>query len=318
MRPPPLLVSYPSLDLLSQALEGDESLRVHLPEVQTLYGRSLPPAVTAELVAVLFGYSSRFVEVLCRRPRNYYRYFSIPKRRGGQRSIEAPKVALKVIQTWLGFHIAHRVTLPDCVHGFVPGKSIVTAAASHAPAKWVLSLDIKDFFSSTLLPRLIEPLGELGYGPEAIRTIGHLTTLDGHLPQGSPASPVLANLAFTHTDRELKSLASEAAIHYTRYADDLVFSGCGDIPSDLAERVQTIVEEAGWEIAESKTVLKVWPRRLQVLGLTVHGDTPRLPREYRNRLRAYDHMLEKGIADPRDRARLSGHLAFAKSIPRKE
>ncbi len=308
---PPLLVSFPDAQSFLSVL--NEECRVRCSQ-EVIYhsSRKLPPIVSKRSLAVLFGYSPRFVGAMCVRPQRYYRHFLIPKGKKS-RKIDAPRTSLKVIQTWFGYHLSRAIVLPDCVHGFVPGRSTTSAAHVHCGAEWVVTLDIQDFFPSTGESHIRDCLLELGYSNEGTTLILQLMTLDGYLPQGSPASPVLSNLAFQHSDWEIIQLCQKFCIQYTRYADDLVFSGKGQVPDTLVNDVTKIIERRGWRIASSKTRIRHLPQSLKVLGLLVHGAIPRLPKRYRNQLRAMKHLLDtKSLSEPTLKV-FKGHVAYAMS-----
>ncbi len=227
----------------------------------------------------------------------------------------APRVSLKVIQTWIGYHLARAVDLPEHVFGFVPGRSTVQAARVHCGAVWVLSIDLKDFFQTTPWAMVSSALQRLGYQGHGLNTIKGLCGLEGGLPQGSPASPVLSNLAFQPVDDRLRQIADDFGVRFTRYADDLAFSGTDQSSADeLLSSVTQIIIQSGWRISENKTHLAVKPNRLKVLGLLVSGDRPRLTKGYRNRLRAYRHLLTQGKISDSDLDRVRGHLAYAASV----
>lgn len=257
---------------------------------------------------------------MTRAPQRYYRRFVIRKGKK-TRQIEAPKVALKLIQRWIGAHVASATSLPDCVFGFIPGKPGVTEAAQmHCGARWVYSLDLRDFFPSIAASRVMSALVARGYSERASSLIVRLTTLGGRLPQGSPASPVLSNLVFLETDKVLQELANQAGIRYSRYADDLVFSGLGEVPSNLVANVKAALSAQRWVIAPEKEHLAELPARLKVHGLLVHGQTPRLTKGYRNKIRAYRHLLLNGKIAPDDLSRIRGHIAYAdhvKKLPKR-
>jgi len=134
------------------------------------------------------------------------------------------------------------------------------------------------------------------------------------LAQGSPASPVLSNLVFRQADKELIQLACDFGARYTRYADDIVFSGTAEVPAQLDVKIRQIIECHGWKIAPKKQWLARLPNRLRVHGLLVHGEVPRLTKGYRNRIRAFKHMLAAGRVSDKDIQKIKGHLAYAKSV----
>lgn len=262
----------------------------------------------------MFGVSSEFIGAISRAPTRYYRIFKIKKGKK-TRTIQAPKVALKLLQAWFAHHVADAIQLPDCVYGFVPGRSgVKEAALVHCAANWVYSLDVRDFFPSIAEHQVSDALVRIGYTIQTANFLSRLITLGGVLPQGSPASPVMSNIVFSPTDNLLVALAAELGVRYTRYADDLVFSGVDAPPAMLQERAREIVTGAGWVIADSKEHFAQLPARLKVHGLLVHGDRPRLTKGYRNRIRAFKHLLAAEKISAADQRRIRGHLAYAEFI----
>ncbi len=312
MNPPPFLISFSTTDEFLRALQPD--LReAYGHAIQKLVEQRLPPVVSVRCLATLFGYSPRFVGALYSQTHRYYRTFLIPKG-NSQRIIHAPKVALKVIQKWFGFHLARALTFEGTVFGFVEGRSAVAAAASHCGAEWVYSVDIEDFFNTTAQDKVEASLVRLGYSEHGANLIGKLCCYQGTLAQGSPASPVLSNLVFQPADAELIATSAKYGLRYTRYADDLVFSGKEAFPAELPEAAREIIESRGWKLAASKEYLAARPHRLKVHGLLVQGAKPRLTKGYRKRIRAFQHLLETNKVAPEDIARLKGHLSYALSV----
>jgi len=109
-------------------------------------------------------------------------------------------------------------------------------------------------------------------------------------------------------------LAQQHQIQYTRYADDIVFSGKGEFPSDLINEVKAAVEGHGWQLAISKERYSERPNRLKVYGLLVHGTRPRLTKGYRNRIRAFKHLVSANKVLEEDMQIVKGHLAYARSV----
>lgn len=312
MNPPPFLVSFSTVEHFLKALPEDVH-GLYAQDFQQLCGKGLPPVVSIRCLATLFGYSSKFTGALYRRSENYYRTFTIPKGKK-RRIINAPKVALKVIQKWFGFHLAEMVKFDPCVFGFIKGRSAIDAATLHCGADWVYSIDIADFFPSTSLGKVAAALIGLGYPPHGAELIAKLCCFGGGLAQGSPASPVLSNLVFLAADAELVAVAKKYGVCFTRYADDVVFSGKGDFPEKIKPIVRAAIESRGWKIAEAKERLAKRPNRLKVHDLLVHGEKPRLTKGYRNRIRAFKHLLAKEAIDAEDVARVMGHLSYAQSV----
>jgi len=311
---PPLLVSFSSLDAYLKALPEDVR-DSHQAEIERLVHAGLPPVVSFRALATLFGFSTKFIGALYRNPERYYRTFSI---RSGKkvRIIQSPRVGIKVIQKWFGYHLAQAIELSDAVVGFVPGRSAVHGASQHCGADWAYSTDIRDFFTTTPIGMVLDALARLGYSKDAAALLARLFTYQGTLPQGSPASPVLSNLVFQDVDSFFEKTASEMNARYTRYADDVVFSGKGVFPEDLKQIVTDAITSKGWAISPHKESLAVRPSRLKVYGLIVEGDEPRLTKGYRNRIRAFKHLKKNGQIREDDLDRINGHLSYADWVDR--
>jgi hypothetical protein len=175
----------------------------------------------------------------------HYVYRWIDKRAGGRRLIEAPKPLLKRIQRQVLAAILSRVPVHPTAHGFVTGRSICTNAKPHVGQRVVVKFDLQNFYPAVRYGRVVAIFRSLGYSREAAIWLGRLTTSalprtlvthdssgadlkpyrGRHLPQGAPTSPALANLSAFSLDLRLAGLARTFGAQYTRYADDLTFSG---------------------------------------------------------------------------------------------
>lgn len=314
MLAPPLLVSYFSLEDYLSAL-SPELRTIYGEEIRMLVDHQLPPVVSSRCLSVLFGYSTKFVNALALRNYKYYREFTI--RRGNKRrKIQAPRVALKVIQKWFGHHLAETLPVDDHVYGFVSGRSAIDAAAQHCGASWIYSVDIENFFPSTEDNVVVDALKGIGYSEKGARLIACLCCYGNYLGQGAPSSPVLSNLVMKPIDTQLKEVANELSVTLTRYADDVVISGRDDIPEELCPRIANIFASTGWKLAANKEYYAKSEKgqRLKVHGLLVNGEMPRLTKGYRNRIRAYKHLLATNKVKPEDKRRIIGHIKFAESV----
>jgi hypothetical protein len=314
MKAPPLLVSYSSIDDYLSAI-SPEDREQYEKQIRSLVCKGLPPVVSSQCLANLFGYTNTFVHSMASKNWKYYRGFSIRKGKK-KRYIQAPKVALKVIQKWLGFHLAKSINYNDFVYGFVEGKSAIDAAACHTNATWVYSVDIKDFFPSTSKETLISNLESLGYSRKASALIASLCCYEDYLAQGSPSSPVLSNLVMRDIDLELYKISMIHGVRLTRYADDIVFSGQSEFPESLKREVKSLFVDTCWSLSEQKEYFAQIPKRLKVHGLLVHQNSPRLTKGYRNKIRAFRHLLEAHKVHEKDIKRLTGHIKYAESVDR--
>ncbi|WP_306090220.1 reverse transcriptase family protein [Qipengyuania flava] len=278
----------------------------------SLAASGLPPVTSREAIAVMTGLNPGFIEAMLKTRRKYYRKFTI---KSGKkfRDIYAPRVGLKMIQSWLGHHFA-KLDLPDHVHGFVPGRSHITAAQTHIGSDWAYAVDIENFFSTTSRTQVKELLLELGYSEDPADLIADLCTFEGTLPQGSPASPSLSNLVFRSIDEQLLTLSLDLGCRVTRYADDIVFSGSGEMPPELVERINGTFDSSQWTINEAKRRKHPFKGRIKIHGLLIKNDHLRLTGGYRNQIRAYRYLWQNGKVSGSDVAKIKGHLLYARHV----
>ena len=247
------------------------------------------------------------------RPTNYYQAFRLPKKTGGYREIVAPRRFLKTIQRWILHNILTHLPKSPHVHGFVSEGSIFTNAAPHLSNRNIFACDLQDFFPSVSKARVLDVLKEhLPYPQPVARQLAGLCTRQAVLPQGSPTSPALANSAFHVADANLARLAGRWGCVYTRYADDLAFSGSRVFGRNDLESVGTIVTAAGFSLNPRKTRFLGPGSRQLVAGIVVnHSGLP--PRSTRRRWRALFHRAELFPREFRDRGtQLAGIASFVK------
>ncbi|MBS1796594.1 MAG: RNA-directed DNA polymerase [Acidobacteria bacterium] len=249
----------------------------------------------------------------------HYVNFKLPKKTGGHRLISAPMPALKAAQTWILENILGRVAVSDAAHGFLPAKNIVSNARLHVGAQTLVNLDLENFFPSIGYRRVKGIFRAFGYG-EALATVFALLTtapdteeieLDGktyfvatgerHLPQGSPASPALSNIAARRLDKGLAKLAAAHGCKYTRYADDLTFSteDRDAAIGRLLAQVRFVVEKQGFKVNEKKTRVLRRGRQQEVTGIVVN-DKLSIDRKTLRKFRAVLFQAEtKGLENLR-------------------
>ena len=257
----------------------------------------------------------------------HYVRFAIPKRSGGERIIMAPKRRLKAVQRKLNEVLLAKLPVSDAAHGFRAGRSVATHARPHVGRKVVVKLDIKDFFPSLHVGRVRGLLIAYGYSYPVAATVALLVTeadrqpveVDGkvfHAPvgsryavQGAPTSPAIANALALTLDHRLAGLARKFGFAYTRYADDLTFSG-DDIAQSraLVKAVQRIVFDEGFRINDAKTRVMTQRGAQRVTGVIVNRQMG-LSRQERRRLRAALHRQAK-TPDPKAGKVLDGKLAY--------
>jgi RNA-directed DNA polymerase len=224
----------------------------------------------------------------------HYHYRVLIKKTGTVRLIEAPKGRLKQMQRQILAEILERVPVHDAVHGFVKGRSIQTFAAPHVGQHVVLRMDLQDFFPSFGATRVAAFFRTAGYPESVAERLAGISTnaapasvwtgIDAdwetreiyrraHLPQGAPTSPALANAMAYRLDCRLSGLARAAGVAYTRYADDLAFSG----DAEFARRVErfalhamAVAMEEGFKVHARKTRIERHGVRQRLAGLVVN------------------------------------------------
>ncbi|MEV6225081.1 reverse transcriptase family protein [Nocardia fluminea] len=240
-------------------------------------------------------------------PLSHYRYRRLPKARG-VRVVEAPKVRLREIQRRILHRILAGIPAHPACHGFEKGCSTATFAAPHAGSVTVLRQDLRDFFPTITVARVRAVFTACGYSTAVARVLAELCTtaspvaeLRGldysqrtllaarHLPQGAPTSPRLANLVAHGLDRRLTGYALRRGLTYTRYADDLAFSGdAGLETARLIWTVTAIARDEGFTVHTGKTLVRRAHQRQVLAGLVVNK-SPAAPRDRYDAVRALLH-----------------------------
>ena len=250
-----------------------------------------------------------------------------------------PHRSMAQAQRWIFEQIVSRLPAESSAHGFLPGHSILTNARPHAGRVVVVNLDLEGFFPSIGFPRVRKVFERLGYSP-AVATIlalvctecprktvtfqgttYHVATGPRGLPQGACTSPGLSNQVARRLDRRLKGLANKLGMTYTRYADDLTFSGDEALEKHvgyLMARVRHIAQDEGFKVNESKSRVQRRHTAQMVTGLVVN-DRPGVRRDEVRRLRAILHRARtEGLESqnrenlPDFRAWLRGKIAFVR------
>jgi len=274
-------------------------------------------------------------------PASRYTQFTIPKASGGTREIWAPIPQLKLAQRRLSEHLqnclndieAKQIVKRDCVlaHGFKREFSIATNAHNHVGRRWVLNLDLKDFFPSINFGRVrgfFIKNKHFSLHPDTATVLAQIICHDNQLPQGAPTSPVVSNLIAGLLDIRLNKLAARNRCTYTRYADDITFStNLSSFPESLAKldpsgdwRLAAIldkrIKQSGFTVNAKKTRMQYRRSRQDVTGLIVNTEVG-VKRERLKAVRAQVHNLVRNgtchiSGDPKQPITLDslqGHLA---------
>lgn len=252
--------------------------------------------------------------------------FSIRQKNRRPRFVLQPRVELDRVLKQLRGGLTRATTYhpPPEVHGFVRGRGIVTNAARHLNQDVVLRVDIRDFFGSIDQLRVSSTLAVVGLDPPCAAVVSKLCVVDDALAQGFSTSPLLSNIAFLESDRVISQLADQAGVRYTRYVDDLIFSGSRDaVNDDLLELVENTLGQIGWKPNPGKTRFMRRGKPQYVTGLYVGDpDGPHIPRTMKRLLRREVYFaLKYGVSGARFRSptpmsieRLSGWIHYAAHV----
>jgi RNA-directed DNA polymerase len=315
-------------------------IRDLLPDVEQLQRYGLPPWQDEQDLAAALRISPgrlRHYSIHRNAERSpHYVTFAIPKRSGGQRTIMAPKRQLKALQRRLLQLLVRKLPVSEYAHGFRRGRSVRTNAEPHVGRAVVLSMDLQDFFPSVTFGRVRGLLIALGYGYEVATTLAvlvteserqpvelehgvvHVPVTPRHCVQGAPTSPGICNAICLRLDRRLAGLAAKYDWRYSRYADDITFSGDSiEHVHTMRRLVRQICKDEGFTINERKTRVARRSRRQTVTGVVVN-DVVGLSRRERRRLRAAIHRLnqarEEGVDHAAVKRHLLGRLAYLKML----
>lgn len=235
-----------------------------------------------------------------------YRQFTIPKKSGGLRVICAPSSGIRYYQRNIADLLSFLYDRKSCVHGFVTGRSIKTNAAKHCNRRWIVNIDLHDFFPTIHFGRVrgLFMAPPFGFNEQTAATLAQICCHEGRLPQGAPSSPVISNFICRALDNSLHDFAVRNRLTYTRYADDITFStnlreippALGTIDSGclffLSDEVRDLITSNGFRINEAKLRFAARDNRQDVTGLVVNKKV-NVRRNYIRRIRAMIHAWEK-------------------------
>ena len=271
---------------------------------------------------------------------NLYTTFTIPKKNGGERIIHAPKKELKFLQKKLADILWEcylesleskskdkNFKIPVLSHAFEKGKSIITNSQMHRNKKYILNIDLKDFFDSFNFGRVrgfFIKDRDFAVSPEIATVIAQIACYQGKLPQGAPSSPIITNLITRILDYRIVKIAKKYRFTYSRYADDMTFSTNRELNSNklraskelenFLTELEEVIVSSGFEINPKKTRLSNNMQRQEVTGLVVNKKIT-VKREYVKNTRAMAFQLYKDGAFEIDKKpgtlnQLTGRFAF--------
>lgn len=348
---------------LQSSNSSTDYISVIQKNIVPLVENQLPVILTLKQLSHTIGIPYKYHTRIINRKINPYRVFSIKKRSGGKRYICIPDEYLLTTQRWIHNHILCSdfalKSLSSNVTAYVPKSSHVHNANKHLGAEYILKLDITSFFESISERQVYYVFRSLGYRANVAFKLSRICTrvLDipndcrkrkkrwaskkqwkysnsgviGHLPQGSPTSPMLANLVCLELDNDLKKIAIKEGLTYTRYADDMTFSGAErDLSSTrkILSNISSHIGKYGFSVNKLKTKIIKNGNRKIITGLLVDGNSLRVPKTYKDEIRKELYYISKyGLESHCSKIgkknqlsylmRLKGRIKYVISIERK-
>lgn len=250
----------------------------------------------------------------------YYKTYTIPKKIGKPRDISQPSKKLKGLQSWILVNILNKLSVSTSCKGFEKGSSTYYNAEPHKGANSLLTIDLKDFFPTVTQKQVFNIFKSIGYNDLISVTFSNICTYQGVLPQGSPCSPKLANLSAWQLDVRIQGYVGKRGINYTRYADDLSFSGLTPLKVvQIIPMIKRIIEEENFRINPAKTRIAGLSRAKIVTGLVVANETVGIGKQkYKNvRAKIYYLTLSHEQNNTKLLHEVNGWLSYLKSVDKK-
>jgi RNA-directed DNA polymerase len=350
-------------------LRSESTIQACLATAQAIKRRhpDLPVIFTINHLAHLTDVSADFLQEIAHRKIDPYRVFRVKKRGASNmvpapprrcRTICVPDPKLMRVQRWIAQNILSIPPIHPASFAFSKERDLVGAAQKHAGAKWLVKMDIRHFFESIFEDSAYRVFRSFGYGALLSFQLARICTRlprhnitdmrefigrgrdkpyrqhpMGHLPQGAPTSPMMANRSVDRLDRTLQELARDMGWIYTRYADDLAFSR-RDVSSrgaalELVKKAEFIIEKAGLVAHRQKTTILPPGSRKILLGVLVDRDRPKLTKAFRNNIETHLYALTSEKIGPEQhrqtrkfdsmvgmRRHVCGLIAFAHQVDR--
>lgn len=302
------------------------------------------PLLTLNHLAKNAGVSHSFLHDVVSREIDPYTIIEMRKRSGGsRRKIAAPLPPLKQVQRWILDHVLVALPVHGAAFAYQLGKSAASCARQHLGARWLLKMDIKDYFHNFDEMQIFDALAVSQYAPlvrlelarimtRAPKHVPHWlpakyrdfeagltpagpyarTSSIGYMPQGAPTSATLSNALSMKFDLRVSRIAAHFDCVYTRYADDLTFSGAGSFSRErvlaLMRRVSAVAVAEGLPVRRAKTQIVPHGVPKEVLGIRVDGSSLRISARVRRRIEGHlrgaevfgvaAHSQSRGFHDP--------------------
>lgn len=280
----------------------------------------LPVIQTVDDFSQVTHISKYTIYQLSKHSDKYYKTYTIPKKSGKLRKISQPSKKLKGLQSWILANILNKLKVSSSCKGFEKGSSIANNAEPHKDANTILTLDLEDFFPTVKRNQVYSIFKTVGYNKTISTILTNICTFKRTLPQGSPCSPKLANLSAWKLDVRIQGYVGKRGINYTRYADDLSFSGLS--PAKVVKiipMIKSIIEDENFVVNPEKTRIAGAARSKKVTGLIISNNSFGIGKQKYKVLRAKIHHLTLSSEQTNTKLlyEVSGWLSYLNSVDKK-
>lgn len=329
---------------------SDEFIRETVEYVEKLQNSDLPVLFSIVHLALSSRFSIRGILNICNSDRiDYYKRYKLRKKRGGYRVIQSPESELKYLQKWILLNVLEKIPSHTNCKGFDKGTSIKQNAQEHLNSECILKIDLLRFYDSINEKRVYGIFRSLGYQKNLAVSMAKICTIkpsrtmlysfkkneqrlkqeilegeQGLLPQGACTSPKLSNLILRRLDHRLAKLCEKNELKYTRYADDLTFSGQEEKLRSAKKVIYKIIRDEKFHVNYGKTQFLKRGSRFFVTGLSVHNDEVRVPKRFKKEIEHHlyhcntngvvAHIRKNNITNRNFKDWLLGCICFVNSV----
>jgi len=299
-------------------LEGhsDAFIENTLNYADNLICKNLPVIFSLKHFAIITKMDYGLLKSIVENRDNNYEYYLIKKKKGGYRRIIAPHSNIKELQRWIKINIIDKIELNPNATGFIKEKSILNNAKTHENRNVILNLDLSNFFETINERRVYGMFKMLGYAPNLSVELAKICTTsisdykleqlsemeqeyfqdlyfrrESFLVQGAPTSPGISNVICKKLDNRLSRLANKHGANYSRYADDITFSGNDNNLPNL-NIIKKIIVAEGFNINWGKVGKYKTGQKQMVTGLLIDNKV-RIPKKFKKEIYRHLHFCKK-------------------------
>jgi RNA-directed DNA polymerase len=263
------------------------------------------------------GFLCEILDELCADDTKLYKSWEEPKKSGGTRPIDAPREKLNFIQKRIHERILQRTPIHKSAMGGIQGKRLSDSLKLHVRKAMLGNFDLETFFPNITSKQVYKMFCAIGAAPDVSVVLTRLITLGGKLPQGTPTSPMAANLVAGYgghscLDGRIEGLCQDHKSKHGRWIDDITISGPGYLKK-LKPTVEKIIEQSGFKPNHDKTSFAS-NKESQIVTKHVVNVKPNVTKDKKRQLRAMLHRCKTKGSEPSDKTRIRGMIAHFQSI----